>query len=268
MAELTTFDALFDEALASARQRGEPDWHLQQRKAAFARFAAQGLPSMRDESWKYTNVKPMSEGLFALPDESFAAEAQDVPVPREDEFQIVFINGVLSHARSQFGAHEGVTLKPLFDAMSNGDSLQLQPLIERPPMAASGVFGALHSAFLSNGVLVRIDPKANVKKRIHILCLQTRVSPGVLSAPRVVVQAGASSQASIVQSHVGVLDAAGFTNTAIDIQLEPNAELAFCKIQSEGGGLYHFSHLYAVQQRDSRLNLFDFSIGGRLVRNN
>ncbi len=268
MSESNTIESLFDSAMARARERGEPDWLLRQRQAAFSSFTQEGLPTTRNEMWKYTNVKPLATDSFALPEEGMEIAESDVPPPRDDETLIVFVNGALSEARSQFGEHDGVTIKPLFEALGNGGAAQLQPLMQRSPSVESGVFGDLHSAFLSNGVVINVAAHANVTRRIHILCVQTRVSPGVLSAPRVVINAETSSRAMVVQSHVGVPDAAGFTNAAVDIHVAENAELSYCKVQSEGLGMYHVSQIHAEQERDSRLRLFDFSMGGRLVRNN
>jgi Fe-S cluster assembly protein SufD len=268
VAQPSIFEPLFEATLARAQERNEPAWLLEQRQSGFARFVADGLPTVRDEMWKYTNVQPLVDGGFTLPENDTISAGDPVPEPRDDERQIVFINGALSMSRSQFGDEDGVSIQPIFDVLGNGGAETLKPLIQRAPSQSAGVFGALHSAFLSNGVVIRIEANADVTKRIHVLCLQTRVSPGLLSAPRIVINAGASSRATVVQSHIGVPEAAGFTNAATDIHVGQNAELSYCKVQSEGAETYHFSHLHAEQERDSRLSLFEFSMGGRLVRNN
>src|SRR5512143_965541 len=46
------------------RADGEPGWLAQRREQAWERFAARGLPTVRDEEWKYTDVSAL--GRLAL----------------------------------------------------------------------------------------------------------------------------------------------------------------------------------------------------------
>jgi hypothetical protein len=39
-----------------ARQRGEPEWHIQRRLEAWERFSSLPLPSPKQEDWRYTDI--------------------------------------------------------------------------------------------------------------------------------------------------------------------------------------------------------------------
>ena len=64
------------------------------REAAFARFAAHGMPTKRDEYWKYTPVRDLD------PDTALQAGAEADIIAEIDAFRIVFVDGVLDAARS------------------------------------------------------------------------------------------------------------------------------------------------------------------------
>ena len=71
-----TFLAAFD-----ARERHGltgPAWLRERRRQGIARFAERGLPTSRDEDWKYTSVAPMTATTFDL------APDGDGPEPSEE----------------------------------------------------------------------------------------------------------------------------------------------------------------------------------------
>lgn len=64
MSETLTF---LDTLKARDSQREpEPTWIAARRQAGAARFEAMGFPTRRDEEWKYTNVRDIARGNFAL----------------------------------------------------------------------------------------------------------------------------------------------------------------------------------------------------------
>ena len=54
------FRAAFEERAAVAG----PSWLGALRRSAFDRFAATGLPTTRDEDWKYTSLAPLARTSF------------------------------------------------------------------------------------------------------------------------------------------------------------------------------------------------------------
>ncbi|PYO54328.1 MAG: hypothetical protein DMD83_22480, partial [Candidatus Rokuibacteriota bacterium] len=53
-------------ARARARQQGEPDWALEQRRIAAAQAKALGLPSREHELWRRIDFRTLEQGLAAL----------------------------------------------------------------------------------------------------------------------------------------------------------------------------------------------------------
>src|SRR5438876_7517182 len=56
---LEKFQRFEQEAPAS-----HPSWLFPMRKAAISRFAELGLPTLRDEDWRFTNVAPLAKLPF------------------------------------------------------------------------------------------------------------------------------------------------------------------------------------------------------------
>lgn len=52
----------------SSNYTAEPTWIAARRQAGAARFEALGFPTRRDEEWKYTDVRSIAQGNFAIAD--------------------------------------------------------------------------------------------------------------------------------------------------------------------------------------------------------
>ncbi|MFP2931025.1 Fe-S cluster assembly protein SufD, partial [Pyxidicoccus sp. 3LG] len=75
-----------------------PEWLKRVRAEGLAALEKQGLPTTRDEAWKYTNLAPLAEGTFIPAAESRGAgelaavvEGLALPGPR-----LVFVDGRLA----------------------------------------------------------------------------------------------------------------------------------------------------------------------------
>jgi Fe-S cluster assembly protein SufD len=85
--------------------------------------------------------------------------------------------------------------------------------------------------------------------------------------PRVVVIAEAGSEITVVQDHVSVGAAAGFTNAVTEVHVGAGARVRFVLLQREDDAHLHVSNLQVRQDRDSLFSAHTLSLGGRLVRN-
>ena len=54
------------EALLAELPGNNVDWLKQQREQGIARFAELGLPTIRDEQWRYTDLRELKKNAFRL----------------------------------------------------------------------------------------------------------------------------------------------------------------------------------------------------------
>jgi len=71
-------------------------WLVSQRKAALAHFEKVGLPGIRDEQWRYTNLRALKSKAYKISVPSALA----VELPKSDNPRLVFIDGHLDTAAS------------------------------------------------------------------------------------------------------------------------------------------------------------------------
>ncbi|WP_346797752.1 Fe-S cluster assembly protein SufD [Halomonas sp. Bachu 37] len=266
MSDVTHF---MDAFVARAEQRGpEPTWIAARRQAGAARFEAMGFPTRRDEAWKYTDVRPISRGRFAFAESAdfspAKAAALTLPV---DAYRLTLVDGIFSSALSELdGLPESVHLMPLSQALENNHEAVGGPLGRLTGVEFSP-FSALNTAFTEEGVVIRLAPGTVVDKPILVQFLSTQGEQPVMSHPRILVEAGARSEATLIEHHIGETDAANFTNLVAEIMLDRGAIFTHYKLQEAPLGDLHVSSTHVEQGRDTRYTSYSLNLGGALVRN-
>ncbi len=265
MSDVQTF---LDRLAERNAQRGpEPTWIAARRQAGAARFEALGFPTRRDEAWKYTDVRAIARGDFALPagaDFSPAAAATlTLPI---DAHRLTFVDGVFSAALSQLeGLPAGVALLPLSRALEENHEAVGGPLGRLTGVEFSP-FSALNTAFTEEGAVLRLAPGSVVEKPIVLQFLSRAGEQPVMSHPRILIEAAGRSQATVIEHHVGEESAANFTNLVAEVMLDRGAILTHYKLQEAPLADLHVASIHVEQGRDSTYTSFNLNLGGGLVR--
>ena len=92
-------------------------------------------------------------------------------------------------------------------------------------------------------------------------------TPSTMTHPRILVIAGANSQATIVETYAGPAGATYFTNTVSEIVVGANAVLSHVKLQYEGADAFHIGATHVTAERGATYVSNSISLGGGLVRN-
>ncbi|WP_404298170.1 Fe-S cluster assembly protein SufD [Halomonas sp.] len=265
MSDVQTF---LDRLAERNAQRGrEPTWIAARRQAGAARFEALGFPTRRDEAWKYTDVRAIARGDFALAaDAEFSpatAAALTLPI---DAHRLTFVDGVFSASLSQLdGLPSGVALLPLSRALEENHEAVGGPLGRLTGVEFSP-FSALNTAFTEEGAVVRLAPGTVVEKPIVLQFLSRAGDQPVMSHPRILIEAAGRSQATVIEHHIGEEAAANFTNLVEEVMLDRGAILTHYKLQEAPLADLHVASIHVEQGRDSTYTSFNLNLGGSLVR--
>ncbi|WP_290783537.1 Fe-S cluster assembly protein SufD [Halomonas sp.] len=265
MSDVQTF---LDRLAERNAQRGrEPTWIAARRQAGAARFEALGFPTRRDEAWKYTDVRAIARGDFALADDAefspATAAALTLPI---DAHRLTFVDGVFSASLSQLdGLPSGVALLPLSRALEENHEAVGGPLGRLTGVEFSP-FSALNTAFTEEGAVVRLAPGTVVEKPIVLQFLSRAGDQPVMSHPRILIEAAGRSQATVIEHHIGEEAAANFTNLVEEVMLDRGAILTHYKLQEAPLADLHVASIHVEQGRDSTYTSFNLNLGGSLVR--
>jgi Fe-S cluster assembly protein SufD len=249
-AALRSFEALF-------RAR-EPDAWGSIRKSAFDRFVELGLPSLRDESWRYTNLRPVANQSFIdAPPDAPAVEPADRLVP--DAAPIVLVNG--RPVGSQIV--KGLSISTLRD-LSRQDPNLVATLLEGLSDAEEARWLLLNTALFVDGLHIRIT--GEVAEPVVILHVGSADRAGAATFSRVIVEAAPGSSATLLEHHVQGGAEAPLANSATLLALERGARLEHYRVFATGSSAVHLDSLQVRQRQDSECRQFTVALSGGLIR--
>jgi Fe-S cluster assembly protein SufD len=258
------------EAFARNGAAADPSWLGEVRASAIRRFADSRFPTTRDEEWRFTNVQPIAQTEFRT-----AHAAARLPVEQilpwlagsQQWSRLVFVDGRFSRELSmETGAWNSAKVGNIAELARSAPGM-MSTYLGHVVDPADNAFAALNTAFIHDGAYIEIPAGAVIEEPLHLLFVSTGDS-GVASHPRVLVVAGRSSEASIIESYVSLGDGATLTNAVTEVVLDENASVKHYRLQRESESAYHIGTLEARQGRDSRFRSFNLVLGGALTRNN
>lgn len=243
----------------------------QQRQAGIRHLQEQGFPTTRQENWKYTDVRPLLKQAYTPAREETAdvtaSVVDSVRFQTLECHELVFINGVFAAGLSNIRElPEGTVIQDLATARAEHADL-IREHISRYADPAENPFTALNTAFLQHGVLIYLPPGTVIERPVNLLYLSGKRDAPFVSYPRNLIIMAESSEATVIESYIGLDDGDYFTNTVTEVSLHDNAGLQHYKIQQESTSSYHVGNLHVQQDRGSRLVSHSISLGGALVRN-
>jgi Fe-S cluster assembly protein SufD len=231
-----------------------------------ARFGATGFPSQRDEAWKYTSTAALARRVHVVDLEPAAfdvARLQALNVPPWTGSDLVFVDGRFRSELSKLEKSNGVHVQMLATAMAGseaaGEDLAGFATPDSSPLIA------LNSAFTTDGAIIQLEEGAEAHDAIRLLFVMTSGKQRAIF-PRIMINASAYSQATIVEHYVGEHAADGFTNTVTQLVVGERARIEHCRVQDEAVKASHVGNLIVEQARASQVISHSLSFGSLLAR--
>ena len=116
--------------------------------------------------------------------------------------------------------------------------------------------------------MITLAAGAVVERPLHILhvVVAGEAEQPLAVQPRILVQAGAGSVATLVESHCGLGEAVTLTNGVSELLVDRGATLTHLLFQNESRAATHIWATQAVLQERAVYDSFRLSLGGRMAR--
>ncbi len=250
------------------RPHGGPRWLEDLRSRGAAKFAALGIPTVRDEEWRFTNVAPIGAVDFRLAGPiSGTAERLSGFAYTDAPVRLVVVNGRFDTTLSRTkGLPSGVRAGSLATALKDHADV-VQRYFGQLADLNTRSFTALNTAFVDDGAFVHVPDGVAVEAPIHVVFVTGGEGGHVMAHPRTLVVAGAGAQVTVIESYIGAAGETYFSNAVSEVFVGENAGVTHYKVQQESLEAFHVGTLHAHTSRSARFSSHSFSLGGRLVRN-
>lgn len=237
------------------------------RRRALDDLLAAGLPSRRDEAWRYMDLKPIVEGDFDVPPREPSAGVRErvrallddaASIGAEDASgRIVLVDGLLDEELSRLGGGSGLEIVRIPPE---------QPVGTRRGGGPVHPLAMLNRAFASDGVAIRTGSGVEVAQPVELFLIASG-GARIAQHPRVAIELGPNSRLDIVVHCVDAAPAEGWLNVAVDVTQAEGSKLAIHRLQEHGAGLHHTSLLTADVGRNATLTAAYVDLGARVARN-
>lgn len=249
----------------------EPGWLKEKRKTAFGKFLDAGIPTRKNEEYKYTDARKVFTGSqSAVHNEAhqLSLDLNNISVTK-DSVKLVFVNGWLyKDSTLSTPLPNGVVV----GSMAN-DGLflhreMLQKFTGTSLQGNTDAFVQLNSALWFDGAFIYLPPNTVLEKTVEIIHICTGENE-LLASPRHLVITEKNAEVQIIEHSISLdVKKRVIVNSVAEVFVEENAKLNYYKIQDRNNNVFHFHHTQAVQKEKSHFDTNIITLDSSWVRNN
>jgi Fe-S cluster assembly protein SufD len=235
-------------------------WANDGRADALARGRHMGLPTQRDEYWRYTD--PSSLTAADTPHAAVFQSDEDMLFDAVDRVRGVFVDGVFDADASDDLLAEGVEIERLSDAMATDIhwAKDLYGVLEaRGQVPVERPLAALNTALATDGIVIRATGKAS--KPINLIYLHKNESSDAMLHNIVKVEAGA--EVTLLETG----PAAARFSKSLEVEVADGAKFNHVRAQGRDHERRAVTHCFARIGKESTFKSFTLTFNGVLTRN-
>lgn len=246
------------------------------RRQNLGRYASSGIPTHKDEEFKYLPLNVLAENEFkpAYSATVYREDLDSYPIAQLDAITLTFVNGEYAPELSNAsGMPEGSFVMSLQEALEGHEERVMRHLGKighfdgRLGSTNDPRFTQLNGAYLSEGAYIFVAKGEVIERPIHLLFL-AKPNHGIFVAhPRVLIELEENAQAKVTETYLALQDGLYFTNSVTEMVVGANAMLEHTKVQQESAQAVHIAAIYAHQEGGSTFTSNNASFGGQICRN-
>ena len=219
---------------------------------AWKRFTDIGLPSKKDEEWKYNSLAAFKSSLLRKASEN---ETHNLPGPLVKAQQIQILNGkVQTNLLNIRGLKASL--------ISDEEFMVLRREVKLNKQEGLRSFSELNTALNGEVLLLEVEKGENVAGELEILIGSFS---DALSSPRIFIKLNESSSVKIIERYFGGASGA-WTNSITEGYLAKKSNLKYTKLEIEHE-LNHIGLSSFSQEGDSVLDAHCYTWASGFIRN-
>ncbi|MDQ3047758.1 MAG: Fe-S cluster assembly protein SufD [Bacteroidota bacterium] len=239
------------------------------RDLAIENFSKMGVPSRKQEEYRYLNMDMLLKAEFAVgTDKTIHDAAIEKLSFLKNAILVVICNGKFSETASRINdLPKGLTICGLSEASKKYFSVFDSHFCAYAD-STSDSFIAMNTALSGDGVFVHVEKSAVIEKPVHIIHVGSVSENSILNFRNLIV-AEENAQLTVVESYSVVETTSKlFNNTLTEIIVSENANVDHYKVQDEGDAGHSVNTTQVIQKKSSVFSTHTFTLSGALVRNN
>ncbi|MEY2446610.1 MAG: Fe-S cluster assembly protein SufD [Acidimicrobiaceae bacterium] len=214
------------------------------------------LPTTEEEVWRYSRIAELDLDAFLIAEGP--PSATEIPPAIEAALATVPVRGVTVVVVNGRIIHLDVAAPGVDIVTDDRDALGVA--MTEP----TDVFATMNDAFVTDPIIVRVAPGATVEAPIVIAYWSDE--PNIATFPRLVVVAGADSQAQVVDYHASAGGVPMLTVPVTELSVGPAARLGYLNAQNLGLATWQVGSQVSTVETDATLTSVCAAFGGDYAR--
>lgn len=234
------------------------------RTAAREAARAHGVPTPRQERWKYTALRALAARRFEAPAARVDVDLKvvaDIPAPR-----LVIANGRYAPALSDLHAlPEGLRVRLLSEVLRDAPA-EAAGWLATDTTAADAAFQQWNGALADEGFVLEVEPGVRVATPLHLVVIGVDDGAERAFHLRHRIALGAGAALVVAKHHLGAGAHRHLLNTVLQVDLGEAATLTQARVQCESDGATLLQRTQATLGANAHYRRLDLELGGALSR--
>lgn len=226
------------------------------RAAALANLDENGLPTLKHEDWKYTDLSSaidisnrwLSQGAETASTDALGESIASITASIDANWLLI-ANGIID--TSLFGEAPGIEIERFSDSAA--------PFVMDKPLAD------LNAALLNDGLRIQIH--AATEKPLAILVIDGANAGPAVSQANVEIDIAPGCDAEIIEYQSSEGSDEHYGNSVVALNVGQGAVARYLRVQDRRIGHVQTGRLSIAMGADAKLNMASYDLGGGLVRN-
>ncbi len=259
LAEHATASAAFAPGGATAARR----------RSAVAALAERGLPTSRDENWKYANLRPLERLKFTPTPPAPPPSAAELPAAVPGFARYVFVDGAFAPLLSAPLDATRAVITPLGapPGISGASAAPRAPGPAPKDTPPDDRFAVLNAAFATDAAAIRVPAGGGAAPvRLELLFVASADAEAGASYPRIELALEPDSCAELIERHTSLGSEKSFVTSAVGVDIGRGAQLQHYRLQELAARAILFDTLSAVLAADALYRLHGIHVGAQSAR--
>ena len=251
---------------AFVESRGEPDWIVERRRAAYEFYERSLAAPLDPEEWKRVDLRTFRPGRFACRPATQAPGGWHTLLENRATFA-----GAVSHVDGgrvavrldERLARQGVLFGSLSELVHH-HRRELEPhLLTQAVRPEQDRFSAWHAAFWTGGSVLYVPRNVSVEEPLYSLIGLAAEGAADLSHTLIILEDGAT--ATLLEETASAGEAEGLHVGAVELIVGRGANLRYVQLQNWNHKVWHFAHQAAIVAADAVLQWTVGGLGAKLA---
>lgn len=258
-----------------ALQSEKPNRFLNElRQKGFQTYQTAGIPSYKNEEWRYTPVNNLFKQAFLFSDKIPVVQKElmnAVRLPNSAKSnELVFVNGTYQPSLSVMRSlpNELVVMSLEDASADNNFSGILQAHLGKSNLYVQDGIHALNTSFINGGIFVYVPKNVNVSLPLYIYHIAETAHNPVLAQPRSLIYLEESASLQLVEHYTTVGPSDSFINEVMEVVVSGNAVFEYYKVQNDVSHANQVNTTHIRQIGKSYVHTVVVTLSGGIVRNN